>query len=162
VIVVADAGPLIALAKILRLDLLHDLYGSIGMPPAVNQELQLNSGRPGAQQLAKAVDAGWLSTIPLTDSSETTKLRLILDIGEVEAILLAEQIACRFLLIDERKGRIIASQRGIPIVGVAGVLLAAKTKGLIVGVLPLLKELSVIGYRLSPQLVEQVAGLAKE
>ena len=85
---------------------------------------------------------------------------LILDLGEAEAILLAEDVDCRFLLIDERKGRAIAKRRGVPLVGIAGVLLAAKKRGLIDAVLPSLKNLERVGYRMSPGLSKEIARLA--
>jgi len=49
----------------------------------------------------------------------------LLDPGEAEAIVLAEEQHARFLLIDDAKGRRVASRHGISVVGVAGVLLAA-------------------------------------
>ena len=87
---------------------------------------------------------------------------LVLDPGEAEAILLAEEVNCRFLLIDERKGRAIANRRGVPVVGIAGVLLAAKKRGLIDAVMPILKNLEQAGYRISAGLTKEIARLAGE
>ena len=56
----------------------------------------------------------------------------------------------------------IARQRGIPVVGVAGVLIAAKSEGALVAVGPVLKELSACGYRLAPRLVASVLAEAHE
>ena len=81
---------------------------------------------------------------------------------EAEAILVAEEVECRFLLIDERKGRAVAKRRGITVVGVAGVLLAAKKRGLIDAVLPILKNLERAGYRVSAELIQEIARLAGE
>jgi predicted nucleic acid-binding protein len=86
----------------------------------------------------------------------------VLDAGEAAAILLAQETACRFLLIDERRGRAIARRRGIPVVGVAGVLLAAKRRGLPASVEPVLTALAHGGYRLSDALVLEVLRLAGE
>ena len=69
---------------------------------------------------------------------------------------------CRFLLIDERKGRAIASRRGVPVVGIAGVLLAAKKRGLIDVVVPILKNLEQAGYRISAGLTKEITRLAGE
>jgi predicted nucleic acid-binding protein len=85
-----------------------------------------------------------------------------LDAGEASAILLAEQTDCRFLLIDERRGREIARRRGLPVVGLAGVLLAAKQSGLLESVGPVLADLSRQGYRLANALVAEVLRLAGE
>ena len=89
-------------------------------------------------------------------------LQLLLDKGETEAILLAELVNCRFLLIDERKGRAVAKKRGIPIVGICGLLLLAKEKGFISKVMPPLNNLLNIGYRISPKLISQVLDRAQE
>lgn len=163
-IIVADAGPLIGLARVHRLDLLQELYGFVLIPPAVHDELQVSSGRPGAVQLKSALERGWLQVHNLATSADTSlaELMLILDPGEAEAILLAEQAGCRFLLIDDRQGRCIAKRRSISVVGVAGILLAAKQCGLIDAVLPVLREMAREGYRLSLELISEVARLTGE
>ena len=70
--------------------------------------------------------------------------------------MLAEEVDCRFLLIDERKGRAVARRRGVPIAGIAGVLLAAKKLGFIDEVLPLVKNLEQVRYRMSSALVSEI------
>jgi len=163
-IVVADTGPLIALGRAGCLKLLHDLYKDVLIPPAVRDELHLGSGRPGARQSAEAFEQGWLQVQePSADSAQAlSDLMLVLDPGEAEAILLAEEVQCRFLLIDERKGRAIAKRRGVPVVGIAGVLLVAKKRGLIDAVVPILKNLEQVGYRMSTGLTNEIARLAGE
>jgi predicted nucleic acid-binding protein len=159
-IVVADAGPLIALARIGRLALLNRLYGGVVVPTAVMEELQLDSARPGARALGAALTKGWLEVMAApTDAPE---LKRLLDPGEAEAILLAEKIACRFLLIDERRGRAVAHRRGIPVVGTGGLLLSAKRKGGLQSVTAELERLTENGYRLAPALVEEIRRLAGE
>ncbi|MES9902956.1 MAG: DUF3368 domain-containing protein [Sedimenticola sp.] len=69
---------------------------------------------------------------------------------------------CRFLLIDERKGRAVARRRGVLVAGIAGILLTAKKHGFIGEVLPLIKDLKQIGYRMSAALVSEIARLAGE
>lgn len=159
-IVVADAGPSIALARIGRLELLKQLYGSVVVPPAVLEEFQLDSGRPGATALDRALSAGWLEAMGAP--SEVMELKSLLDPGEAEAICLAEAIDCRFLLIDERRGRVIARHRGIPVVGTGGLLISAKRKGAIESVTAELDQLIENGYRLAPALVEEIRRLAGE
>ena len=155
-VVVADAGPLIGLARIGRLSLLMALYGPVVVPPAVLAELNLDADRPGSRHLAAAFAQGAIQCLDLASGSEVElhRLGLLLDAGEASAILLAEQIPSRFLLIDER--------RGMPVVGLAGVLLAAQRSGLLDSVGMALTELSQQGYRLSDALVAEILRLAGE
>lgn len=162
-LVIADAGPLIALARIGQFQLFHDLYDEIWIPPAVLSELRLDTQRPGVAFLQQALTAGWLRVAAVRGrGGELASLKRLLDAGEAEAMLLAEQMNARFLIIDDRKGRMIARRRGIPVVGLAGVLLAAKTRGLLPQVGPALAALAVQGYRLSNNLIMKIIQLAGE
>ena len=160
--VVADTGPLIALARVGRLELLRRLYHDALVPPIVHAELALDSARPGAKVLAKAFDAGWITSQRVADATAVSELTQLLGPGESEAIILAEQENARFLLIDDARGRRVARTRGVSVVGVAGVLLVAKSRGAIAAVGPILEDLSRLGYRLSPGLVAAVLKRAGE
>ena len=159
---VADAGPLIALARVEKLQLLRRLFGDGLIPPAVHRKIQAGSGRPGATGIGEAVSAGWLRVASLGDDAQAADLVRIVDAGEAEAIALCLERSARFLLIDDAKGRKVAQRAGIPLVGVAGVLLAAKSRGLLVAVSPVLEELEGVGYRLSQQLIDGVRLKANE
>ena len=160
--IVADTGPLIALARAGRLDLLRHMYRQVVIPPAVHGELAIGSRRPGATALAGALAAGWLCVQPVGNQQVLQELGQLLDLGEAEAIALAEQLHARFLLIDEAAGRQIARRRGVSVTGVAGVLLSAKASGAVVAVGPIIEELSNAGYRLSSRLVSAVLERARE
>lgn len=159
---VADAGPLIALARVGKLRLLRSLFGVGLIPPAVHREVQTGSGRPGATRIGEALSAGWLRIAPLADDVQAANLVRLVDAGEAEAIALCLERKARFLLIDDAKGRKVAQRAGIPLVGVAGVLLTAKSQGLLVAVSPVLKELADVGYRTSRQLIDGVRHNANE
>lgn len=166
-IIIADASLLIALATIEQLKLLEKLYKEVVIPVAVEQELKLDSDMPGSRQLKQAIDEGWLkvnsSVLP---TEPLQQLLQILDAGESEAILLTELFikleTYRFLLIDERKGRKIAQQRGIKIAGTGAVLMAAKNKGHIDSVRDELNAMQNTGYRLSNVLRNRLIQLAGE
>lgn len=64
-----------------------------------------------------------------------------MDRGEAEAIALAEELHADHLLIDERKGRRLAQQQGLPVLGLLGVVLLAKRAKLISSARALLEEL---------------------
>lgn len=158
----ADTGPLIGLARVDKLDLLRLLYRSVVVPPAVREELGIESGYPGAHVLSVAFAERWITVQSSQGLVIATELAGSLDPGEAEAIALAEERAARFLLIDDAKGRRFARQRGIPVVGVAGVLLAAKSAGILAAVAPVLRDLSSAGYRLSSPLTSGVLSQAGE
>ena len=157
---VADTGPLIALARVERLELLPRLYERIIVPPVVHAELALDSDRPGARVLAGAFDAGWITVEAVTDSGSAKELARLLGPGEAEAIALAEQEDARFLLVDGARGKRTARSRGIPIAGVAGVLLVAKSRREVATVGAILGALSNSGYRLSSRLIAGVLARA--
>lgn len=54
-IIVADAGPLIGIARIGHIFLLQSLYKSIIIPPRVLEELKISSNKPGAMAVSEAI-----------------------------------------------------------------------------------------------------------
>ena len=160
--VVADTGPLIALARVVRLELLRRRYERVVVPPAVHAEFALDSDWLGARVLSRTFDAGWLTVGSVTGLGLVRELARLLDPGEAEAISLAEQEHACFLLVDDARGRRIARSRGISVVGVAGVIQAAKARGEVAAVRPILEAFTNIGYRLSPCLIVVVLAWAGE
>ncbi|MDM3849998.1 MAG: DUF3368 domain-containing protein [Aphanizomenon gracile PMC649.10] len=85
-----------------------------------------------------------------------------LDLGESEAIALAEEISASQLLIDERAARKVAMARKLPLIGTVGILLLAKRRGLLDSVKDVLDEIQAQGMRISDRLYVQVLTLAQE
>lgn len=84
------------------------------------------------------------------------------DAGETEAMLLYKQISADKLLIDDRRGRKVAKINHISTIGSLGVLLAAKEKGFVTEVFPLLRKIENSDIYLSPKLIATVLELAGE
>jgi len=158
-LVVADAGPLIGLAKIGRIELLHRLFGSVLIPEAVAAELHLDTPLPGARALQLAHKQGWLKIQAV--SAVPRRLLETVDRGEAEAITLASGRHA-LLLIDERLGRAAAKAEGVTILGTGAVLIKAKQSGLITSVRTELHALTDCGYRLSDALQRELLRLARE
>ncbi|MGZ8217366.1 DUF3368 domain-containing protein [Methylomagnum sp.] len=163
-VVIADASPLIGLAKIGRLALLRQLYQELLIPPAVHAELRAGSERPGGPELLQALNNGWLKVADPADipGAVCAELRQVLDAGEAEAIALALHCSAGLLVIDEQRGRVIAQRKGVQIAGSGAVLLAAKRLGHIESVAAELDALCQAGYRLSARLRSQLAAMAGE
>jgi predicted nucleic acid-binding protein len=158
-LIIADTGPLIALAISGQLQVLQKLFEQILIPEAVHSELSINSSRPGALALAAALDAGWLKTV----AAEPPAKRLLhtLDQGEAEAITLAVQENLP-LLIDEARGRIAARKEGVRFFGTGALLIQAKHQKLIPAVKPILDLMKDAGYRISDPLRKEILKRAGE
>jgi predicted nucleic acid-binding protein len=157
-LIICDSSPLIALAKCGKLSFLGSLFEEVLIPEQVYREFSV-SGKPEA-----AVIAAWAQgKIDKPGEAHLAKANaLSLDPGETAAIALYWEKSADFLLIDERKGRIIAAQNGIKIIGIAGILLAAKNKGLIEAVKPFLDLLLNSSYYISNTLYQTALKSAKE
>jgi len=150
VAVVLDAGPLIALARIGKLDLLPALFDDIVVPPAVHREVTSDQTLPGAVAMERA--AG-LKVAEVGDREAVERLASSLDAGEAEVLSLARELGAT-AVIDERRGRRLAAELGVPQTGTVGILLVAKRRGLISSVRPLLDQLTANGIRLSSLLYD--------
>lgn len=151
--VVANSGPLIALATVTQLDLLGKLYTTVLVPDAVFVEVAgAGPGKPGAVELPNAT---WLRRVSLAGAPDPL-LSQGLGPGETEAIALALTSGARLLLLDDRRARRIAEVAyGLRVQGVAGLLVTARRRGLVPAVRPLLAAMRSRGYFLSPRLVER-------
>ena len=124
---VSNTGPLVALAVIDRLDLLHCLFDEVIVPEAVHFELL----EGGAKQAGVAAyrQAHWIKSRKLTEPHDPL-LGSVLDTGEASVIQLARERNIDCVLIDERKGRQIAREiYGLQVIGSARVLVEAKRQG---------------------------------
>ncbi|MGH9941302.1 MAG: DUF3368 domain-containing protein [Pyrinomonadaceae bacterium] len=106
-IMVSDTSPLVNLAAIGRLSLLHQLYGKIVIPQAVYDEIVVAGvGLPGATEMPSL---DWIEMRDVRDRKLVVAQTLELDLGEAEAIALAIEHKADLLLLDERRGRKVAA-----------------------------------------------------
>lgn len=77
-------------------------------------------------------------------------------------MVLYKQLSADKLLIDDRRGRKVAKINQIDVIGSLGILLAAKAKGLVPDVAPLLGQIEQSDVYLSPDLIATVLKLARE
>jgi predicted nucleic acid-binding protein len=153
--VVSNTSPLINLAWIGRLEILHELYGAIQIPEAVWHEIVVQgAGQPGAKEVSHA---SWIETCPVDNKLLVLALHQELDADEAEAIALAIEQKSELLLMDERLGREAARYFGLYYTGVIGVLIEAKQKGLIGSIKEQLDSLRTIaGFHVSQPLYLKV------
>lgn len=159
-IVVSDSSPIRALHHLDRLSLCRELYGSVIIPETVRRELAQATSTCVALQVTDY--PGFEVRATRSDPAELG-VPSDLDAGETEAITLAIEMHADLLLMDERKGTGAARQLGLATIGVFGVLLEAKRKGLIDSILPCVDRLvSELRFFVSPALRLRLAQLAEE
>ncbi len=142
-IVVSDTSPLTALLTVNETDLLKTLFGEVVIPRAVHLELLRSHSHLPL----------WLRVEGVRNTAQVARMRQVVDEGEAEAIELAKELQADWLLMDERKGRRIAKQEGVPIIGLVGVVLLAKRHNLISSARALLDRLeSQAGIYLSREI----------
>jgi predicted nucleic acid-binding protein len=101
--------------------------------------------------------------MPVMDHALVVALQMELDEGEAEAIVLTKELAADLVLLDERRGRVVASRLGLRFVGLLGVLIEAKQKGSIPAVKAVLDDLvAKAGFWVSQQLYARVLQAAGE
>lgn len=154
---VANSGPLIHLSWIDRLDILGELFEEVLVPPAVRQGvLSAAPHVPGVTGLRVAFAAGRLKLQPVGDQGLVITLTTDLDRGESEAIALMNETGADVLLLDDRRARATAHDRGFPFTGTIGILKLARGRGLISSVVPMLHELRRRGFWISAELMEEI------
>lgn len=160
-IIVSDTSPLCNLQLVNSLWLLRELYGIVIIPHAVADELAAASNR----ELQNICNLEWIQrrTLGLTRVAERLQRERGLDPGEPDAIALAIELKADDLLIDERLGRREALQLGVSVIGVLGILVAAKQRGLIPMVQPVMHALiEEAGFRVSNLLYQRIITLSDE
>jgi predicted nucleic acid-binding protein len=154
-LVVADASPLIALARIGRLELCHALFNEVVIPQAVAGEILRHprgfEGEPPP----------WLAIRRVVDRQKVEELNQRLDLGEAEALVLALELGVP-LLMDESQGRRMAGVLGIDVIGTLGLLLASKRAGLLVRVDAEVARLRAEDFFMGDDLLRAILDAANE
>jgi len=159
-VVIADAGPLIALARIDSLSLLERLFGQVCITDGVRLEVLPRDAVHGdATILRAALDAGWIRVMN-EPSNDWRPLNAGVDAGAAGSIHLALELQKSghrvLLVIDDKAGRLEATAQGVALIGTAALIGLAKSEGLIDKARPLLERLSRSGYYIGRSVIEAV------
>ena len=161
-IVVSNTTPIIALAKINKLEILEYLFGRIYISEGVYKELISNKKFIfEIEQITKS------SFIIVKEAKNRLAVELIqkmhgLNMGESESIILFKELGGDLLIMDEKKGRKVASSLDIELTGTLGILLKAKQEGIIIELKPLLEKLIESNIRISHKLYKEILKSANE
>lgn len=157
-ILVADASALLALAACRGLFLLEKLFGDVKVSDVVYGELTQDLSRPFAKVLATYLQDKRIAL----DPSDMVLLDAYSDAGEISSMYLFKQLNADRLLIDDARGRKVATLNNIPVIGSIGILILAKRKGLISSVSDYIALMCQSGLYISPTLVAHAKQLVNE
>lgn len=131
-IVLSNAGPLIALSKLNRLSLLSELYGTVLVPRTVQEEVVSAQGRPDAVT-ARLFLQHYRWPILAASAEVLTEYRppVALDAGERELLTLARTLENPLLLLDDEVARSEARRLGFRLKGTLGILVQAFQSGVL-------------------------------
>jgi predicted nucleic acid-binding protein len=148
---VADTSPLCYLLLIDQIEILPALFEKVLIPRAVAAELN----HPAADRKLRSWIASPPPWIEILEAPPAGTGMDRLDAGEREAISLAEAIGADLLILDERKARQVALERGLSITGLLGILADAADRELI-DLAQVFGRLQRTSFRADPKLFKRL------
>lgn len=159
--VVVNATPVILLHGIDQLELLRLLYAKIYIPEAVYAEVITDCDEKiNGHDFIK--DNDWIEVVRIHNTGAKKLFTTSLHAGEVETMILAMQTTADLCILDDLLARKHAKYIGLSITGTLGVLVAAKNRGLIKEVKPLVDRLIEAGMFVDKDLYSSVLISAEE
>jgi predicted nucleic acid-binding protein len=138
---VSNTSPISNLAVIGRLGLLKSQFSVLWIPAAVAEELTHHPDPTAREAIQAAIIEQWIKTAVPQTSALLKILRSSLHKGEAEAIALATDLKAGIIVLDEQEARRIATDAGLFVTGVLGILLRAKRAGHIAAIGPEIQAL---------------------
>jgi len=149
-IVVADTSVLISLGVIRQINLIEKVFGELYIAEAVWVELNEYENPDFDSSILADLKS---KVVPIHSKNN---LSVIMDYGESESVILYEELNADYLLIDDRKARLIAESLNVNCVGTLGLLLKAKQKGLVSALKPIFQNLLSGGRFFSKKLLNEI------
>ena len=133
----------LALDNIGHIDILQQLFSKIIVTPEISKEF--------GKQLPD-----WVQIINTKNRVKQHELSKKVDSGEASAIALAIETSNSLLIIDEKKGRTLAKEYEISILGTLKIILKAKQKQIIPQVRPLINLLLKQNFRIDKKVIDAI------
>lgn len=124
-LVIADTGALISLGQVGCIELIEKVFGRFCIASAVWDEL-LSYTNPNFDKNILEELRGHVVHI-----QSKNHLTMVMDYGESESVILYEELQADYLLLDDRKARLIAESLDINCIGSLGLLIRAKNAGIL-------------------------------
>ena len=148
-IIVSDTSPINYLVLIGEIECLRKLFGKIVIPKAVFGELR-KAGTPEAIKNWIDSNPHWLEI----QNAKAVDQTIMLGASEREAVSLAVELKADLVLIDDRKARKAAIERGLNVAGTINVLESASRRGL-VNLAEAFQKLEQTNFRIAPNLLTE-------
>ena len=148
-LIIADTSCFIILSNIGELNILQLLYKQIITTTEIAQEFGENL-------------PDWVEIVTVSDKAKQELLEMQVDKGEASAIALALESENPFLIIDDNKARKLARNLKLNHTGTIGIIIAAKRKGIIDSIKPILEKIKATNFRISIDLELQALLQANE
>lgn len=142
-IIITDTSCFITLDKIGAFDILHQAFKNVVTTPEILNEF-------GADL------PSWIEIRSVQDRAIHDVFKETVDPGEASAIALAMETSNAILIIDDLKGRKLASKMALSFMGTLGLLVKAKEFGIISHVKPYIEKIQATDFRISQDLVDVV------
>jgi len=150
-LVLSDTSPLIALGRVGGLGWLPAMFGKVHLTNEVLGELNVGGLEEG---LVGALDEGWL--VPHTSPAESEPVPH-LGAGEWSCIRAGQRHdGPTLVLMDDRLGRREAHACGLTVVGTAGIIGIAQTRGIIPSARDIFDALLKSDFRIAPDVIRAV------
>ena len=144
-LVIADTGPIIALAQINQLNILQSLFGEVVLPKAVWDESQAKQ-TDDSRRIQQAKSDGWVIVREVTPKQDFSRS---LHDGEIEALQLALDEPESLLVVDDQLARRAAIGLQINFIGTVKVLQLAEQQNFIDSAADSIRAMQQFGYRVS-------------
>ena len=159
-ILVPDSSALITLARIGQLGLLRELAETVHIPEGVYEEVV----RHGQTKLgsSEVSEAQWILQERVKDWAGVNRLMGRVGRGEAEAIMLAQELQADFVILDDATARAVAEGEGRTVLGLLGLLIYAKERGLVSAIKPIVDAMLSAGFYIDRELYHTVLQRAGE
>ena len=157
--VICNTSPIQYLYQLNLLHILPELVGQVIIPSAVIKELEI--GRKLGMNLPDLTTLDWVT---IQSPSNLSALALVINLGpgETEVLMLALESNDPIVILDDALARRMAKMLKIRLTGTLGLLIDAKSAGLIATVEPVLNQLQTLRFRLAPKTRTEVLRMANE
>ena len=162
--IICNTSPIIGLISFGKLSLLGELFDELILPEAVYRELCADSSahQKEIDEIKDCVRKGYFKIYSVKNSDMVKSMYGKLHYGELEVIVAAKELGLQMAVIDEKAARKMASEFLVDTIGILGILILAKQRGLVKCIKPDVDKLRMNGYRISDELYIQILTKAGE